>query len=426
MFDALPLPYLFETLFPLAAPFYQFGSSSNLVPGSFPDGLISQISAPSQLRETYVEQHPQRNYVMQWNFNIQREVVKNVTGMLAYVGSRTIHSALRADDINTNLPLTPLNAPGPIYPGYINQATFLNPSAGQISSMIWRGDGYYHALQSKLTARVGSRFQAQASYTWGKGIDTGSATVGGDTFLNSISSLPFFNTKLGRGPSDFNITHNLVISYNWSLPSLNQFSAPLRFALGGWQLGGVAQLSSGVPFTPTIDPNTDPLNLGSTDTWDFPDRLGGPGCASLVNPGSVTNYIKVGCFAIPTAPASFASICSEEQNPSPAPPPGQITCTNRRGNLGRNALTGPPLRNIDFSLFKNMSVKRISETFNVQFRTEIFNILNHANFAPPVNNSALFTQAADPTQLDRVAGAGKIDATVTNSRQIQFGLKFVW
>lgn len=434
MFDVLPLPYLYELLVPLASPFFRLGTTSNISGvAPFPDNLFASIAAPATARQSFIEHNPKRNYVLQWNLNVQREIVKNVTGMLAYVGSRAVHQAFRADDINTTVPLTPLSMPGPIYPGSNpnNTPVFLNATAGQISTVTWGGDAHYHALQAKLTARAGSKFQSQLSYTWGKSIDTGSSTVGGDTFLNSISSLPYFNPALRRGPSDFNVTNNVVISYNWMLPSAKGLPAALNLVLAGWQLGGVVQLSSGIPFTVNIDPSSDPLGLGSTDTWDFPDRVNGPGCSSLVNPGHVNDYIKTQCFTIPAAPASFAPICSQQTlatTPAYVPPSaGQITCTNRRGNLGRNSLVGPPLKNFDFSLFKNFPVKRVSEVFNVQFRVEMFNIFNHANFAPPLNHLAVFTQSGvDPTQLVAVGGAGQLDTTVTNSRQIQFGLKLVW
>ncbi len=438
MFDVLPLPYLYELLTPLSAPFYDLRNTSTFDPATypnpFPDLLFPQISIPSTRRQAYVEHNPKRNYTMQWNLNVQRELTKGITGMLAYVGTRSVHQAFRADDINTTVPVTPANFAGPIYAGYNpnNTPTPLNSQAGQISTVTWGGDAHYSALQAKLTAQVNSKFQSQVSYTWGKSIDTGSSTVGGDTFLNSISSLPLFNPALRRGPSDFNVAHNLVISYTWLLPSPKEGPAPLQWALGGWQLGGVVQLSSGVPFTVNIDPNSDPLGLGSTDTWDFPDRVSGSGCSSLVNPGNVSAYIKTQCFTIPAAPASFATVCSQQtQATSPAfipPGAGQITCTNRRGNLGRNSLVGPPLKNFDFSLFRNIPVKRVSETFSIQFRVEMFNIFNHANYAPPLNHLSVFTQSAsgDPTQLDAVGGAGQLDSTVTTSRQIQFGLKFVW
>jgi hypothetical protein len=435
IFDVLPLPYLFETIIPLSAPFFELGTSSSLDPGSFPNcaspckSMIDVVSAPDNLRQGYVQPDPRRNYAMQWNFNVQREIVKDVTGMVAYVGSRTVHNAFRADDINTTVPLTPLNSPGPIYPGVnASQSLLLNPKVGQISAMIWNGDAHYNALQAKLTARIASRLQGQISYTWSKGIDTGSATVGGDTFANSIGSLPYFNTRLSRGPSDFNITHNLTVSYTVYLPTAERLPSIAKWVLGDWQVGGVANLSTGIPFTALIDPNTDPLGLFSSDTWDFPDRVAGANCKSLVNPGNVNHYIKLKCLTIPAAPASYSNICAQQTIATdPAftpPPPGQITCTNRRGNLGRNALVGPSLRNFDLSLFKNFHPR---ESLNVQFRMEAFNIFNHANFGPPLNNSSVYTQnGTDPTQLDAVNGAGQLDTTVTTSRQIQFGVKIVW
>jgi hypothetical protein len=83
---------------------------------------------------------------------------------------------------------------------------------------------------------------------------------------------------------------------------------------------------------------------------------------------------------------------------------------------------GPGLTNLDFSLFKNNSVKRISETFNAQFRVEVFNILNHANFAPPtVSKLDVFDANGKATGT-----AGLLTATTIDSRQIQFALKFTW
>jgi hypothetical protein len=73
------------------------------------------------------------------------------------------------------------------------------------------------------------------------------------------------------------------------------------------------------------------------------------------------------------------------------------------------------------SLFKNMRFKKISETFNAQFRVEVFNIFNHPNFSPPVDNNALFDSTGAP-----LAGAGAITSTVTTSRQIQLALKLIW
>ena len=129
------------------------------------------------------------------------------------------------------------------------------------------------------------------------------------------------------------------------------------------------------------------------DQFDRPDVLSGPGCnGSLVNPGNPIDYIKTQCFAFP--------------NPS-----------KRFGDAGRNILIGPGMVNLDTSLFRDIGGL---EKFHAQFRAEFFNVLNHPNFASPVNTS-LF--GADGT---RISSAGVITSTSTTSRQIQFGLKLIW
>jgi hypothetical protein len=98
-------------------------------------------------------------------------------------------------------------------------------------------------------------------------------------------------------------------------------------------------------------------------------------------------------------------------------------CFNLRGNAGRNILIGPGLTNLDFSIFKNNYIKRISETFNAQFRAEFFNILNHPNFAVPVSpdNTDIFDATGAPTGV-----AGLLTSTTTTAREIQFAIKLIW
>jgi len=96
-------------------------------------------------------------------------------------------------------------------------------------------------------------------------------------------------------------------------------------------------------------------------------------------------------------------------------------CFNLRGNSGRNIAYGPGLTNVDFSLFKNNYVKRISETFNVQFRAELFNILNHPNFSPPGIPSDIFSSNGTP-----LTTAGVLTSTVTTAREVQFAIKVGW
>ena len=94
---------------------------------------------------------------------------------------------------------------------------------------------------------------------------------------------------------------------------------------------------------------------------------------------------------------------------------------NLFGNAGRNSVVGSGLVNVDFSAVKNHHIEKISETFNIQFRAEFFNLLNHPNFQAPLANRILFDQNGAP-----VGGAGAIDTTSTPPRQIQLGLKVIW
>ena len=86
-------------------------------------------------------------------------------------------------------------------------------------------------------------------------------------------------------------------------------------------------------------------------------------------------------------------------------------------------MIGPETSDLDFSIFKNSYIKSISEDFNVQFRTEFFNILNRTNFAVPVtpNNTDIFYSNGEPTGV-----AGLLTSTTTIAREIQFALKLVW
>jgi hypothetical protein len=420
MFDVLPLPYETQNLTLFAAPFYLLGTIGGLPPGAFPNAFnLISATDPKTLRVNYIQQNPSRNYVMEWNLNVQRQVSESVAVMIGYTGSRGVHQPFRVEDMN--IPLPDFTLPQ----GYIwspaAQGNPVNGTFGQIEGLMWIASSSYHSLQAQIKKNMSHGLQAQASFTWGRSIDTSSAGSIGDNFHNSVSSLPFFSTKLNRGPSDFNVGKNLVTNLEWEIPSPKSLSGAAEWALGGWQLGGIFEASSGVPFSVVI--SGDPLNLGNTDPFDRPSRLNGPGCSHPVNPGNPFNYIKLECFGLPqTPPGLSAGVCQ----PFSADTTG-TSCANLLGNSGRNQLNGPGLINFDVSLFKNMKFKSVSENFNVQFRVEFFNVFNHPNFSPPVDNTAVFDStgaslAAPPGN----GGAGQITSTVTTSRQMQLALKVVW
>lgn len=410
LFDVLPLPYEFLIISSASAPVAQNITITNLQSGDFPTNAYNRSiqSCPlpnlSCYRTAYIQPNPPRSYMTEWNLNIQREIAPLTTVTVAYVGSRGDHLPFRTDDADIVLPTqTPA---GYLWPSNSTQGagigTRLNPNVGRIDRLAFQADSYYDALQAGVERKLSHGLQLQGSFTWGKSIDTGSSTIAGDQFSNSPSSLPFFfDPRLRRGQSDFNLGKNLVISGTWQIPDIGSLKGFAGKALNGWQIGGVLAASSGAPFTVLV--GGDPLGLNNTDPFAYPDRLAGPGCGTPVNPGNPNDYIKLQCFAMPAQQGTTT---------------GGAPIYTLLGNSGRNPMNGPGLTNLDFSVFKN---NRLTEGLNLQFRAEFFNILNHTNFAPPLDNNVLFNPDGSS-----VGSAGTIDATQTSSRQIQFGLKLMF
>ena len=413
LFDVLPLSYQFINKVVNVAPFSPQATVAPLPPGAFPTGAFADLSPAGvspDVRVLYIQPNPPRNYVMQWNLNIQRELTTNLTAAIAYAGSRGVHMTTQVDDANVVLPTkTPA---GYLWPSAIGSGVRMNPNFGRINYVDYGSNSFFDALEVKITKRMSHSFQVQGSYTWSKSIDESSANGLSDSFLNAIGNLLWFDRRTRRGLSDFNVGQNLVINYIWDVPSSRSLHGPAPWMLGGWQLGGIFTIQSGTPFTPLL--GGDPLGADPTDSFAYPNRLTGAGCQSPVNPGNPNNYIKLNCFTLPAAPASLAAVCTPF-----AAAPG--TCANLLGNSGRNVVIGPGLVNFDFSVFKNNYIRKISENFNLQFRAELFNVFNRANFASPVANSTLFDSSGSA-----ISSAGLITSTSTPAREIQFGVKINW
>jgi hypothetical protein len=434
LFDVLPLPYQFILMTTQSAPFFSYTAINNPGQGTFFSGLTNFPA--NTLRSTYVDSHQKRNYVIQWNLNVQQQLTPTLAAMVAYVGSRGVHQPFKVDEADLVIPTkTPYGYLWPQVDGSGNLISGpnagsppnpINPNFGSVRGIFYEGHSYYNALELQLAKRLSHGLQVQGVYTWGKSMDTSSASVAGDTFGNSISSLHWFDMRLSRGLSDFDVGHTLVINGIWQAPTPKSFSAPAQWALGGWELGLIFTAGDGVPFTPTWGTGSDPQFTLSSDDWAFPNRLGGSGCESLTRPGNPLRYVKTECFAVPTAPnqAFWNANCDPAPPSLGGPlPPGDLRCFNLRGNAGRNILISPGVTSLDFSVFKNNYIRSISERFNIQFRAEMFNILNHPNFAPPINptNTDIFdgTGTVNPV-------AGLLTKTTTTAREIQFGLKVVF
>jgi len=149
----LPLPGYFLLQENQSAPFMIFKSTKNIVPVDFAAGagdtfLVNSTSSP--LASSTIETHPHRNYVMQWNFNVQRQLMSDTTLTVGYVGSRGIHLLMRGDDGNMTFPtLTPF--------GYQFGGPQTNSSLGVIRYIYWNTDSSYHALNVNLAKTMKTR-----------------------------------------------------------------------------------------------------------------------------------------------------------------------------------------------------------------------------------------------------------------------------
>ena len=448
IYDVLPLPGYFLTLQNQSAPFIIFdsvdkpSSGTNTLAGQFYSGGAGLLTNPPKgarlgaLATSTIEAHPHRSYVLQWNLNVQRQIAPDLSVSLGYVGSHGVHMLIRGDDGNMTIPtLTsagylfpcgpPINPDGSCTAGNNAAGTSakINQSLGIIRYLYWGSDSFYDAMNLSIDKRLSHGFQFQVAYTWSKSIDDNSSTIAGDTFGNSINSLYWFAPKSLRGLSDFNVGQSAAINMLWAVPTPKSWSGFVKSAVGGWQLGGIFKINTGIPTTVII--NGDPAGLGNSgaDQFGIPNRI--PGCDPVNHNyigGTNPSYINTSCYTLPTAPASFAAQCASFSGVTTPPPAGRGYCANLLGNAGRNTVIGPKLVNLDFSVLKNIPIHRISETFNVQFRAEIFNIFNHTNFNPPepINGAGIFDQNG------AVIANGEMDTLATQPRDVQFALKVIW
>jgi hypothetical protein len=327
--------------------------------------------------------------MIQYNFNIQRDLGRGFILTTGYVGSQGVH-LVQSRDVNPELissgtPANPVfdvvNAGGAIQIPF-NGRENSSGAVAALSEKFPAGHSHYNSLQASLNRRFSGGFQLQASYTYSKSIDNGSTTYGLEGPQQDMTNP--YSDKYDIGPSLFNRTQSFNASFVYALP----FHA--NKLIDGWRLSGIFTAVTGAP----LDILDGPGMSGSSG--DRPNLVAGASNNPVTgNPNQWLN------------PASFS-----------LEPLGTL------GNLGRDTGIGPGLWNLDTALLKDTKITKISETFSVQFRAEFFNILNHTNFAPPPSLS-VFNLNSNGTAAPNPA-FGQITSTASNSRQIQFGLKVIF
>ena len=257
-------------------------------------------------------------------------------------------------------------------------------------------------FQAVWNRRFAQGFTLLASYTFAKSIDEATPTM---TLIETTghpqnSRNRSENLALDKGLSAFDVRHSFTTSFLWK-PQVGQERSVLNVLLREWQLGCFLNLASGHPFTPLISFNNSRSGVsGSTSRADRPN----------LKPGYDKNP-RIGKLDLWYDPNAFE-----------LPEPGFL------GNLGRNTVIGPGYSNVDFTLARDFPIRKVTEDLKIQFRAECFNLLNHPNFDLPGNSgsvvsaSYIFTNSSGKPNL----GATRPIQTVSQSREIQFGLKLVW
>jgi hypothetical protein len=308
-------------------------------------------------------------YMIQYLFNVQRELGRNAALEIGYLGSQSKRLE-RMFDRNE------------VVPGTVGTVETRRPypEFTRIQEIGNVAEAKYNSLTAKLTKRLDKGLSALVGYTFSKSRDNGSGirTLNGDQLFPQNSEC----LECEWGPSIFDVRHRVVSSILYELP----FGEGKPFAqtgvaraiLGGWQVSNIMSLSSGFPRNSA--PGSDRANTGSDQRADLV-----PGQDPNDGPKTIAKWFNTDAFALPAL--------------------------GTYGNAGRNIILGPGIFNFDSSIIRNF---RISGSKSLQIRLEAFNTFNQ-----PVWN--------DPnTSMANLTTFGTITSTRKPMRELQVGAKFVF
>ena len=350
--------------------------------------------------------------LISYSLRVQQQLSPNTSLTVGYVGNHGYHEIIGID-ANEPFPVICPAAPCPAtYPAtfpigiagtpvpagmyFVPTTTKANPALANTWTYFSEGVSSYNALQVDLNRRFSGGLTVRGVYTFSKVLDDGDSvnatTSGGGP---ALASNPF-NLRSDWGRGSFDVTHIGVANVTYALPIgrggrfLSNGEGVTNRLISGWTVNSIVTLQTGFPFSPQLSYN--PSNNGDTRNPVRP--FANPAFNGAVTIGSPNKWFDPNAFVAPTnIPANGGFY----------------------GNVGRDTLVGPGLGTWDFSALKET---RITERLNIQFRAEIFNLLNRANFNLP--NAVVFT----PSGVSPTVGA--ITSTSTTSRQVQFGLKLLW
>jgi hypothetical protein len=392
------------------APFNPTYSIAALTVSQLPISRQAPVPAKALLVPGGVQPDMKMPTLISYSFRVEQALDKNTSFTVGYLGSHGYHELIGID-ANEPFPTICPNSPCPAqypatFPGALANAAIPagsyyiaagSPKANPTLANTWTwfsvGGSSYNSLQVDLNHRFSHGLSLRGVYTYSKALDDGdslNATTAGNA--PALTSNPY-NLSADWGPATYNATNIGVISAIYELPFghgkpfAKNLSGLANGFVEGWSATSIVTLQSGFPITPQLSYN--PSNNGDTRNPVRPFL--NPEFKGPVVTGNPTQWFNPAAFLPPPANSGFY------------------------GNLGRDTLNGPGLATWDFSALKDTAV---SERLTIQFRAELFNLLNRANFNTP--NLIVFT----PTGVSGTAGA--ITSTSTTSRQIQFALKLLW
>jgi hypothetical protein len=366
------------------------GNPPFAVPISVSSGVITAENPGNSLGATSlgpaaINQNFNDMYSQDWNLTVERQLTSSMGLSIAYVGLKATHLQLNQ---NINQPLVTNGIYGSTRPFPTLPATSLilpsqctaHPpcTLGNINQINSNGNSNYNALWATINKHFSHGLEFLGSYTYSKSLDYNSLSTGETYILQNA-----YNPRGDYGPSEFDVRHRFVLSGFYELP----FKA--NRVVAGWQVGIITQAQTGNPLNPTVAIN--------------------PGVSLTVRP-NVTGPIQVtgdpgAWFGSKTVfAAEFASPC--------------VGTTCHPGNLGRDSITGPSFVNTDFSVIKNT---KLTEKLNLQFRGEMFDILNHPNFGNPA-----LTFSPTSTTFGKITSTRFPTGDFGSARQIQFALKLLF
>lgn len=410
------------------------------IPMPFPSSSIIAANTSYHGPTYYIDQ-PQ---LVQRNLTVEQQLPGSILLSVSYAGSRGIH-LLQYREGNPIIPSgIPVNGACVAAPAgtvinlasqidgvatscYLPTSVRRNPGLGSSQSVTpAAGDSWYNALQVVLNKRLSKGLQIQGAYTYSRLLDEGQGAQGADSNgTNKDSGIDPYHEKTDKGPADFDVTHNFHVNGIYHFPDFTSSTGLLSKVINGWWMSEIFTLQSGYPFNPFLGSNRSGSGsvLSATSASDRADIV--PGRSN----SNITHGVSTGCGTGATRGNGGTAIAAGTPLGTPTlwydPCAFSIQPAGFLGTSGRNGLRGPGLNSLTYSLVKDTAARFLGEGGKIQFRVEIFNLLNHPNFQSP-GSSGVTAYSGTTSPQNPTAAAGTITSTSITSRQIQFGLKILF